>query len=236
MQFNRIATALGALALITGAASAQTINTTDRGWYNEFGLHQTTNDNYVVGAADSEGGSLFRNFFVFDIPTLSGSDYTSAILRLYNPASLVGVTETFELWSYEGDIAKLVDGTGGPAAVEDLGDGTVLGTVSIDTAVANVVEISLNSAGLAAVNAKKGQQIAFGGTLTNLSEGADVYAFGFSGNNPANPADGDSTLVLTSTGGTNGGGEPVPEPGEWAAMGILGAGLAGLVLRKRRAN
>jgi hypothetical protein len=27
----------------------------------------------------------------------------------------------------------------------------------------------------------------------------------------------------------------VPEPGEWAAMGILGAGLAGLVLRKRRA-
>jgi hypothetical protein len=26
----------------------------------------------------------------------------------------------------------------------------------------------------------------------------------------------------------------VPEPGEWAAMGILGAGLAGLVLRRRR--
>ena len=26
----------------------------------------------------------------------------------------------------------------------------------------------------------------------------------------------------------------VPEPGEWAAMGILGAGLTGLVLRKRR--
>lgn len=31
------------------------------------------------------------------------------------------------------------------------------------------------------------------------------------------------------------GGGAVPEPGEWAAMGILGAGLAGLVLRKRRA-
>ena len=28
----------------------------------------------------------------------------------------------------------------------------------------------------------------------------------------------------------------VPEPGEWAAMGVLGAGLAGLVLRKRRAK
>ncbi len=30
------------------------------------------------------------------------------------------------------------------------------------------------------------------------------------------------------------GGGAVPEPGEWAAMGILGAGLTGLVLRKRR--
>ena len=29
-------------------------------------------------------------------------------------------------------------------------------------------------------------------------------------------------------------GGAVPEPGEWAAMGILGAGLSGLVLRKRR--
>ncbi|MFY7954214.1 MAG: PEP-CTERM sorting domain-containing protein [Armatimonadaceae bacterium] len=34
--------------------------------------------------------------------------------------------------------------------------------------------------------------------------------------------------------GTTGGGGAVPEPGEWAAMGILGAGLTGLVLRKRR--
>jgi hypothetical protein len=34
-------------------------------------------------------------------------------------------------------------------------------------------------------------------------------------------------MNISSTGG-------VPEPGEWAAMGILGAGLAGLVIRKRR--
>ena len=34
--------------------------------------------------------------------------------------------------------------------------------------------------------------------------------------------------------GTTGGGGAVPEPGEWAAMGVLGAGLTGLVLRKRK--
>ena len=38
----------------------------------------------------------------------------------------------------------------------------------------------------------------------------------------------------TTGGGTTGGGGAVPEPGEWAAIGILGAGLAGLVIRKRR--
>lgn len=35
-------------------------------------------------------------------------------------------------------------------------------------------------------------------------------------------------------GGGNNGGDPVPEPSEWAAMGVLGLGLAGLVVRKRR--
>jgi hypothetical protein len=44
------------------------------------------------------------------------------------------------------------------------------------------------------------------------------------------------TLQIGSSGGTTGGGGAVPEPGEWAAMGILGAGLTGLVLRKRRAK
>ena len=42
-----------------------------------------------------------------------------------------------------------------------------------------------------------------------------------------------ASAQYVSTGATSGGGG-VPEPGEWAAMGILGAGLTGLVLRKRR--
>ena len=43
--------------------------------------------------------------------------------------------------------------------------------------------------------------------------------------------DQDGTLAMQMNIGSTGG---VPEPGEWAAMGILGAGLAGLVIRKRR--
>lgn len=42
-----------------------------------------------------------------------------------------------------------------------------------------------------------------------------------------------------NSGATNGGGgqnagDPVPEPSEWAAMGVLGAGLGALVLKRRR--
>jgi hypothetical protein len=46
---------------------------------------------------------------------------------------------------------------------------------------------------------------------------------------------GGTTTGGGSTGGNgNGTGDPVPEPGEWAAMGILGAGLLGLMARGRR--
>ncbi|MFM7321784.1 MAG: hypothetical protein ACKO5K_09710, partial [Armatimonadota bacterium] len=222
-----------ACAAIALPASAQTIFSSERGWYNEFGLHQTNNDNYIVGAANTLDGNIFRNFFVFDIPTLApGQDYTLALLQLYNPAALVGVPETFSLWSYEGSIASLVAGTGGPAAVEDLGDGTLFGTATIDAAAGNTINVELNADGLAAVNARQGQQIAFGGSLTNRTEGPNAYAFGFSGNTQHNPADGDVRLTLRPTDGGNTGGntggDAVPEPGEWAAMGILGAGLAGL--------
>ncbi|MFM7322829.1 MAG: hypothetical protein ACKO5K_15110 [Armatimonadota bacterium] len=84
------------------------------------------------------------------------------------------------------------------------------------------------------------------GGLTDYTQGA----FGFE-NVPAGSVLGIDYLIgkgegqsdtgrvyFTETGGNNTGGgsegDPVPEPGEWAAMGILGAGLVGLVARGRR--
>ncbi len=51
-----------------------------------------------------------------------------------------------------------------------------------------------------------------------LNTGTWVYGYGSAGN----------TITMQI------GSSAVPEPGEWAAMGVLGAGLTGLVLRKRR--
>ena len=88
------------------------------------------------------------------------------------------------------------------------------------------------------------------GPADNLGQAAFIGATSSTGNilgirfNNAsqgeNPGDfainGLSLKILPAGGGSNDGGriDGVPEPGEWAAMGILGAGLAGLVLRKRR--
>ncbi len=61
-------------------------------------------------------------------------------------------------------------------------------------------------------------------TLAVLGLNTGTWKFGYG-------SAGDTvTLEIGGSGGA------VPEPGEWAAMGILGAGLAGLVLRKRRAK
>jgi len=58
-------------------------------------------------------------------------------------------------------------------------------------------------------------------TLAALGLGVGTYVWNYGVNNS-------SITVQINPGGA------VPEPGEWAAMGILGAGLAGLVLRKRK--
>jgi len=239
MRMQRLAATLVGLAFAAGGASAQTVNTTDRGWVNQLGFHQPSNTNYFVGTLiGGEDGDVFRNFFVFDVPTIGGGgDYTAALLRLFSDTAFVGIPETFSVWSVESNIDSLIAGTGGPQSFEDLADGSLLGTATIETGSDRWIDVELNTAGVAAVNARKGQRIALGGTLTNNSQLPTSYAFGYTGS--TDPADGDTKLVLRTTGGTNGGGttggDPVPEPGEWAAMGILGTTLAMLVVRRRRA-
>jgi len=59
-------------------------------------------------------------------------------------------------------------------------------------------------------------------TLAGLNLNPGTYVWNYGANNSS---------VTLQVGAAS---AAVPEPGEWAAMGILGAGLAGLVLRKRK--
>jgi hypothetical protein len=64
-------------------------------------------------------------------------------------------------------------------------------------------------------------------TLAGLNLNLGTYVWNYGGNSS-------SVTLQVGGSGTTGGGGGVPEPGEWAAMGVLGAGLAGLVIRKRK--
>jgi hypothetical protein len=183
--------ALLTFVLDCSLVSAQTvvIPHTDHGWYSEAGLNDPTNLNYFVG--DLSGSCTHcpadhRNFFVFDLASVN-QPIASAKLALFVPSepppgpgySSPDPSETYELHDIVTSIAALLDGTGGVAAHTDLGSGVVYGSRTMTAAdMGSVVEITLNSAAIAALDAATGL-IGIGGSLTTLDGLAnDEFTFG----------------------------------------------------------
>lgn len=88
------------------------LDTTDRGWYDSTGYHDPGNDNYVVGE-EVLTSELWRNFFVFNVPALTGP-VLEAKLRVnsYTNTSPEGA-ETYELRAVSTPIATLLAGGSG---------------------------------------------------------------------------------------------------------------------------
>jgi len=184
--------ALFAFAASCPLARAQSviIPHTDRGQYAPTGFHNPTNPNYLVG--DTRQFFTFfddhRNFFVFDLSSVV-QPIASAKLALFVPSSLAGPgyssadpSENYELHDVTTSLATLVAGTGGVSAHADLGSGVVYGNRAMTAAdMGTVVEITLNPAAIAALDAATGL-IGFGGSLTTL-DGLpnDEFTFGSSG-------------------------------------------------------
>lgn len=154
----------GTIELMSGA---------NQGWWSATEANQASSTNYVVGQInDSE--SLTNNFFVFDISDLTGP-VTSAVLQLqfYNAFSSVGAaTILYSLFDVSTEIAVLNNNQGTNAAIyDDLGSGKRYGSFALSTglAIGDVVVLTLNSDGLADLNAAIAAQadhFAIGGTLS----------------------------------------------------------------------
>ncbi len=214
---------LVASAVVATPVRAVTINASDRGWYDDTGFHSPGNLNYIVGDQPESSGLTFRDFFVFDVTAVAGS-ISSAKLRLFNPASGPGFgsdtgTETYKVFDVSTPLASLLAGTGGLGAYGDLGSGTLFGSYLASAADNGAfVEVVLNAAAIAALNAATGL-FAFGGAIDPLNGVDDAeYLFGFTASNLAH-----TQLVV----------ETVPEP---ATVLLLGAGLACLTVIRRRAG
>lgn len=191
----------GALGYIESLPS----NAVDSGWYNSTGAHTPTNTNYIVGQSS---GVTYRDWFVFDVPA-SATPVTSASIAIFNPSNGYAspdANETYKLFDIATPITTLRSGgTGLTTIFDDLGSGVEFGSVVITPANnGSLILINLNAAGLAAVQAARGGQLAFGGAITSLSGASQQLVFAFSS----------STLVRTLI--INGS----PEPADWYSLSL----------------
>ena len=219
-----LATLFVGMTVLPCAAAPVTLDAIDSGFYNASGLHLQTNENFLTGVFL---GVEDRSFLLFDLSSISGT-IVSAQLRLFNPevsAFLHGYvspdpTETLTIHDVTTPAASVRDGSAGVAGFGDLGSGTLYGSQTVSAADnGQIVEIALNAAALADLNAAAGQFV-FGGALGTLGAG-NRYVFGFT--TAAFVADHTRQLVLDV--------QPVPEP---SALGLLVVGAVVIAARRRQ--
>jgi hypothetical protein len=160
-----------------------------RSWYRDSGYTEgLTNPNYLAGECtvnrcDVGNDGEYRNFFVFYLPPIDRV-ITSASLRLWLPEDgFVSPTgsETYQLF----DVATppyLLGRRWGVDTFTDLGTGRTYGAYTATEADEHtLIEITLNAAALADLNAALGL-FAFGGAVTTLdAEVNDEEIFARSG-------------------------------------------------------
>lgn len=229
MYFNRVNRVLTAafVALSASPVLAQTVNATDRGFYNDGGLHIASNLSYLTGYG---GDITYRSWFLFAVPTPGiGQQFINATLRiLVNFYNSRDSSETYQVTDFTGSLSDLVaeNGNGnGVAIYNDLGPGgAVYGSHVISSADRGTfVEIPLSSAALSDINAAAGSSFALGGYLSTLNFLANnENVFGVSDSLPLSS----TQLILVQSVAS-------PEPGSLALalLGVAGAG-SGLLARR----
>ena len=210
--------AAASMLFLTPAVHAQTYDLTaiSRGSYIQTGVFGTgmAGDpvgNFITGIHED---SEYRSFFVFVLPDLG--DITGATLHFQQAG--FGTTSgplTLNLYDYSGDVSALMSGLAGTGGFDDLGSGTLYGSVSVPLG-DNSFSVTLNSPAIASLNAHAGGAFAIGGKISSSLAG-DQFVFG--GTLVAPP-------VLLSL-------SVVPEPSSWIML-LVGFAMIGTGVRRHR--
>jgi len=143
------------------------------GWYKKTGEHQAGNTNYLCGDYNN---TVYNNYFAVDLSKLGTygitPPITSAVLHIKryisDPATgtfdytLCAVTKSYTTINKNYNPSD----ANGMAIHTDLGDGLVYANVTLDKTVPSSTyeDITINSAGIAAMNFRIGSTFVVGGT------------------------------------------------------------------------
>jgi len=157
-----------------GCFGTLVLDAASSGFYDQTGHHQA--GNYAVGWYAAPNDDELRDYFVFDLPPITGTITGAHLLLTTAPQGFIRYgsndpSETYTLFDVTSAIDTLADGTAGVSAFDDLGEGTSYGGVVATGALGETVEVPFDAAGLAAVSAAA-ERFAVGGTVTTLSRGA----------------------------------------------------------------
>jgi opacity protein-like surface antigen len=175
------------LAASAKASCLCSVDATTSGWYRDNGKHGTIyQPNHFAGHWNQELYNLgtrsfeYRNYFNFDLTGLV-SDVTEASLTLYNSGAGAGYDLTFRIFEVLTPFSSINqtysdNSPTGTAIFVDLGTGPVLGEATVSGA--GVVQIQLNSAGVARVNAARGtSNLVLGGAVDGSNLTGNRYLF-----------------------------------------------------------
>jgi hypothetical protein len=175
---------MAALALFMAGAGVVrsqevTIPATTSGYWDQFGKHIQRSTDYECGR---DGRYVYNCFFVFDLADVTGT-ITGAVLLLENPAngfnsidSPLTITFVNVVTPIE-ELTARTDRSGSRVDIwEDLGgmkpNNVIYGeydATSNDDG--RIIAVELTNDAVADLNAAIGQQLAIGGSITNLVEG-----------------------------------------------------------------
>ena len=183
-------------AAVAGNVGQTALSAIDAGWWDNAGSHTATNKNYVAGQESAT--TTFRNFFVFDLATVTET-IAGARLEIFNPAGGYNgdTTETYSVFDITTPLATLrASGSGQTGIFADLGTGANFGEQVFEESNENSVKpVPLNVSGVNFLNASRGTTIAVGGAVTTISGTASQNVF--SGSGPVGLLSDTRQLVLT---------------------------------------